>query len=49
MRTKHNFRKSPLALSHYDAFKKGLTKKDAQILKEIEDIDDTINGTKNKT
>jgi len=47
--TKHNFRKSPLALSHYDAFKKGLTKKDAQILKEIEDIDDTINGTKNKT
>ena len=47
--TKHNFRKSPLALSHYDAFKKNLTNKETKILKEIEDIDDTINGTKKKT
>jgi hypothetical protein len=47
--TKHKFRKSPLALSHYDAMKNHFDKKDATLLKEIEDIDDSLNGTKNKT
>jgi hypothetical protein len=46
---KHDYRKSPLALSHYDAVKKHFDKRERKILNEIEDIETQVNGTKDKT
>ena len=46
--TTHKFRKSPLALAHFDAMKNSFDKKETQLLKEVSDIDDELNGTNKK-
>ncbi len=40
--TRHNYRVSPLALSHVDLMDKQFKKKEVKILKEIEEIDDSL-------
>tara|TARA_B100000131_G_scaffold321197_1_gene371220 strand:+ start:3562 stop:5352 length:1791 start_codon:yes stop_codon:yes gene_type:complete len=47
--TKHKFRKSPLALAHFDAMKNHFEKKETMLLKEVDDMDEQLNGTKKKT
>ena len=47
--TKHKFRKSPLALAHYDAMKSAFTSKETKLIKEVSDIDEELNGTNKKT
>tara|TARA_B100000686_G_scaffold351807_1_gene451673 strand:- start:17106 stop:18896 length:1791 start_codon:yes stop_codon:yes gene_type:complete len=46
---KHKFRKSPLALAHFDAMKNHFDKKETQLLKEVDDMDEQLNGTNKKT
>lgn len=46
---KHNYRKSPLALSHYDGVKKHFDNRERKMLNEIENIETQVNGTKDKT
>mgnify|MGYP003135102303 FL=1 len=41
---KQNYRKSPLALAHLDAMTKSMKKSDVQIIKEIEVLDEQLNG-----
>ncbi len=43
--TKHNYRVSPLALSHLDKLKKHYGKKEVKMLNEIESIEDDLNKT----
>ena len=42
---KHNYRVSPLALSHLDSLKKHYANKETQMLTEIESIEDDLNKT----
>jgi hypothetical protein len=44
--TKHTYRKSPLALSHYNAMKKHYEGKERQMITEVEDIESELNGSK---
>jgi len=44
----HKFRKSPLALAHFDAMKNSFDKKETELLKEVSEIDEELNGTKKK-
>ena len=46
--TKHNYRKSPLALAHYNAIKKHYDGKEREMLTEVEDIERELNGSKEK-
>jgi hypothetical protein len=46
--TTHKFRKSPLALAHFDAMKSSFAKKETELLKEVSEIDEELNGTKKK-
>ena len=46
--TKHNYRKSPLALSHYNALKKHHDVKEREMLTEIEETERELNGSKEK-
>jgi hypothetical protein len=46
--TKHTYRKSPLALSHYNALKKHYGEKEKQMINEVEDIESELNGSKEK-
>ena len=41
---KQKYRKSPLALAHLDAMTKSMKKSDVQIIKEIEVLDEQLNG-----
>ena len=41
-------RQSPLALAHFDAMKNSFDKKETELLKEVSEIDEELNGTKKK-
>jgi len=43
---KHNYRKSPLALSHIDRMAKSFGNKETKIIQEIDNLDDTLKETK---
>ena len=46
--TTHKFRKSPLALAHFDAMKSKFDKKETELIQEVSEIDEELNGTKKK-
>jgi len=46
--TKHKFRKSPLALAHFDAMRNHFDNKETQLLKEVSDMDEELNGNDKK-
>jgi hypothetical protein len=45
---KHNYRKSPLALSHYDGLKKHFENKERSVINEVEQIEMKLNSIENK-